>query len=108
VYGKNIRITKNDFVGGTSGNFPSVHEGVITPVPEGDTHEFLQDKTVIGTFLGSDTINDIAVVITKNDNKLIVWRAKINNDPGQNEECTEGFTRWWECALKNDEYGKIV
>lgn len=108
VYGKNIRITKNDFVGGTSGNFPSVHEGVITPVPEGDTHEFLQDKTVIGTFLGSDTINDIAVVITKNDNKLIVWRAKINNDPGQNEEYTEGFTKWWECALKNDEYGKIV
>ena len=62
VYGKNIRITKNDFVGGTSGNFPSVHEGVITPVPKGDTYEFLQDKTVIGTFLGSDTINDIAVV----------------------------------------------
>ena len=108
VYGKNIRITKNDFVGGTSGNFPSVHEGVITPVPEGDIYEFLQDKTVIGTFLGSDTINDIAVVITKNDNKLIVWRAKINNNPDQNEEYTEGFTRWWQCQLKDGEQDKII
>ena len=109
VYGKNIRITKNDFVGGTSGNFPSVHEGVITPVPEGDNCPFDIGSNVTGEFLGSDTINDIAVVITKETpNNLTVWRAKIINDPTNGNPYTDGFEKWWWCQLKDGEYDKII
>lgn len=109
VYGENIRITKNDFVGGTSGNFPSVHEGVITPVPKGDDCPFNIDSNVTGEFLGSDTINDIAVVITKETpNKLTVWRAKIINDQTNGDPYTDGFQKWWQCQLKDGEYEKII
>lgn len=108
VFGKNIRITKNDFIGGTSGNFPAVHEGVITPVPKGNKNTF---GAVNGMFLGSDTINDIAVVITKwnieGKSCLVVWRAKIDND-SENNRYTAGFTRWWYCKLNDAEKDNIV
>ena len=35
VFGQNIRITKNQLLGGDS-DFSSVHEGIIAPVVQGD------------------------------------------------------------------------
>ncbi len=98
VYGKNIRITKNDFIKGNidDNNFSSVHEGIVSPLPKGVDCTF---DNVEGDFLGSDSINNIAVVITKRSgNKLIVYRAEIDNEPEGDTKYTTGFQEWWSCT----------
>lgn len=101
VYAENIRITKNDSINNSStNNFSSVHEGAVTPVPKGVSEEH---KGVDGDFLGSDSIGDIAVVITKYNNELRVYRAKINNNPVGQDTYTSGFTLWWYCDIQNVE-----
>lgn len=109
VYAKNVRITKNDSINNSStNNFSSVHEGAVTPVPAGI--EEMHNNGVVGRFLGSDSIGEIAVVVTINDNnQLCVYRAKINNNPGINDQTeqpnpyTSGFTLWWYCDIHEKE-----
>ena len=109
VYAKNVRITKNDSINNSStNNFSSVHEGAVTPVPVGI--EEMHNNGVVGRFLGSDSIGEIAVVVTINDNdQLCVYRAKINNNPGINDQTeqpnpyTAGFTLWWYCNIHEKE-----
>ena len=97
VYGKNIRITKNDFIEGSinDNNFSSLHEGIVSPLPEGAVCNF---TNVQGTFLASDSINNIAVVITKSNNRLFVYKAIINND-ATDQQYTDGFVLWWSCVI---------
>jgi hypothetical protein len=47
-------------------------------------------------FLGSDSINDIAVVITKTENILHVYKAVIDN---KDSVYTKGFKDWWSCDI---------
>lgn len=109
VYAKNVRITKNDSINNSStNNFSSVHEGAVTPVPAGVEEK--HNNGVVGRFLGSDSIGEIAVVVTINDNnQLCVYRAKINNNPGINDQTeqpnlyTAGFTLWWSCNIHEEE-----
>lgn len=109
VYAKNVRITKNDSINNSStNNFSSVHEGAVTPVPAGI--EEMHNNGVVGRFLGSDSIGEIAVVVTINDDhQLCVYRAKINNNPGINDQTeqpnpyTAGFTLWWSCNIHEEE-----
>lgn len=105
VYAKNVRITKNDSINNSStNNFSSVHEGAVTPVPKGVSEEHNEEGYVVdGDFLGSDSIGDIAVVITKYNNELRVYRAKINNNPVGQNTYTSGFTLWWHCDIQNVE-----
>lgn len=102
VYAENVRITKNDSINNSStNNFSSVHEGAVTPVPKGVSEE--HNNGVDGDFLGSDSIGDIAVVITKYNNELRVYRAKINNNPVEQNTYTSGFTLWWYCDIQDVE-----
>lgn len=92
VFGKNIRVTKNDFVGGTSGDVASLHEGVITPVSAG---KVLQYNNLVynngETFLASDSIGDIAVVVTYGNHKLNVYKYTFNNNT---DEVTHNW-KWY-------------
>jgi hypothetical protein len=72
-----------------------LHEGIVSPLPEGAVCNFTD---VPGTFLASDSINNIAVVITKSNNRLFVYRAIIDND-ATNQQYTDGFVLWWSCVI---------
>lgn len=98
VYGKNVRITKNDFIEGdiNGNNFSSVHEGIVSPLPKGDICQFTEGDDIEGVFLGSDSINDIAVVITKTENTLHVYKAVVDNKASV---YTKGFEDWWSCDI---------
>lgn len=78
VFGKNIRITKNDFVGGTSGDVASLHEGVITPIPEEEKPAVSAGK-YDGEYLASGSIDDIVVVITYKEGRLFIYRCKLTD-----------------------------
>jgi hypothetical protein len=73
-------------------------------VPKGVSEEHNEEGYVVdGDFLGSDSIGDIAVVITKYNNELRVYRAKINNNPVGQNTYTSGFTLWWHCDIQDVE-----
>ena len=92
VFGKNIRITKNDFVGGTSGDVASLHEGAITPVPRvkpqyAPVYQNDENPANGVKFLASDSIGNIAVIVvyvhSESEHKLKVFKWVYNEDTAQ-------------------------
>jgi len=81
VFGKNIRITKNDFVGGVEENTASLREGAVTPVPYG---LIINNPTAFATngetLLAVDSINNIAVVITYGTGYLNIYKYTFDED----------------------------
>lgn len=88
VFGKNVRITKNEFLGGglSATNHSSLHEGAITPVPFGKEIHPINERNEIqqvkedGKFLALDTIGNFSVIVRyDNTNQvLLVYRYTIN------------------------------
>lgn len=99
VFGQNIRITKNQLLGG-SGDYSSLHEGIITPVVQGadvvdillnepsfEGKKILSVKTVdnIGVIVcnteGSGDINIYRFIIDESENELkelrLLWSSVI-------------------------------
>lgn len=84
VFGKNIRITKNQSLGG-SADYSSVHEGIVAPVLRGvsvtnGTFDF-GDSNKQYKILYINTVDDLGVIIaTKVDDTktILVYRFKIN------------------------------
>lgn len=99
TYAKNIRITKNQLIGDIKGDYSSVHEGIVTPVHSGIDINIPKD----GSFdkddiiLASDTVDNLGVIITKNNKKLKVYRFEIINDK------VESFTK----HLETQKYPEI-
>ena len=78
VYGQNIRITKNQLIGGAS-DYSSLHEGIVTPVidgiePSGEQFSIGNGKRVLNIC----TVGNLGVVITTNGTDMFVYRFKIN------------------------------
>ena len=95
VYGQNIRITKNQLIGGAS-DYSSLHEGIVTPVIDGvkPSGEF-----GIGAgqrILNICTVGQLGVVITTDDphvdgekDDIYVYRFKIDEVENHIGECQE-------------------
>lgn len=75
TYGKNIRITKNQMLGGAS-DYSTIHEGIIAPIPSG----VIKDKVEQFTYevLATGSIDDISVIVCSNSNNdLIVYKLSV-------------------------------
>ena len=91
VYGKNIRITKNQSIGG-HGDYSSLHEGIVAPVPSGinvQIEQQLPEQKII--YAGS--IERIVVVITNTigENDINVYRFILNEETNE----VESFINMW-------------
>lgn len=94
VFGQNIRITKNQSLGG-SADYSSVHEGIVSPVLYGDVAGFFSTDEPCN-ILSIKTIDDIGVVILNptGSGDIRVYRFKINNETN---EITDQFRKIWTC-----------
>lgn len=80
VYAKNVRITKNQLLGGAN-DYSSLHEGIVTPVHDG-VEPLLEDELKLsGTdqhILNICTVDQLGTLITADDNDMYVYRFKID------------------------------
>ena len=85
VFGKNVRITKNQSLGGTS-DYSTLQEGIITPVPAGKEALSIAQTTIGNneTILAVKSVEDLAVIISVdgNDNLVVRKLTGIENEPG--------------------------
>ena len=98
VYGQNVRITKNQLLGG-AGDYSTVHEGIITPVPSGmdiDMSQFT-DYSNNGEqeILAVDSVDDLGTIITTNGTNLIVYRIVIKDDVVESFIQAYKFSGFW-------------
>lgn len=90
TFGKNIRITKNQLIGDETGDYSSVHEGIITPVYAGykvpgiEDEEWLKDQEI----LACDTVGNLGVIVTK-ECKEDAWRLNIHRFKLEDDDITE-------------------
>lgn len=118
VFGKNIRITKNNLLKGdiNDTNYSSVHEGVVTPVPSGKEVFMSSDMFSLTKerYLGSDSIGDIGVIITLEEVQtdedttltlLNVYKTTIDTKTNEVSKPTE----WWsgDVSEKSEEFATI-
>lgn len=118
VFGKNIRITKNNLLKGdiNDTNYSSVHEGIVTPVPSGKEVFMSSDMFSLTKerYLGSDSIGDIGVIITLEEVQtdedttltlLNVYKTTIDTKTNNVSEPTE----WWsgDVSEKSEEFATI-
>ena len=70
TFGQNIRITKNQSLGGVTGDFSSLHEGIVAPVPVGinanrngsfNCIDFDPEEKILAV----DSIDNICIIVTK-------------------------------------------
>lgn len=84
TYAKNIRITKNQLIGDTTEDYSSVHEGIVTPVYNGFTIGTSDDDNIVidisGPILGTATLDNIGIVVVKYENRLCLYKFKIEDD----------------------------
>ena len=89
TYGQNIRITKNQMLGGAS-DYSTIREGVISPVPVGrDTEPFVFRTNNIGQdpkIIATESIDNISIIICSDErNDLIVFKidpdSPTDDDP---------------------------
>lgn len=76
VFGKNVRITRNQNIGDSSSPI-STHEGIITPVPAG---EYINDFDIEGDIIYTGSVDRMAIVITKGGTDMMIYRAYIKED----------------------------
>ena len=84
VFGKNIRITKNQLIGEDQQDYSSLHEGAITPVFSGIPVDADYSGNIQGHVVASDTVDRIGVIVTKDDaSTLYVYRFELNEETNQ-------------------------
>ena len=99
VYGQNVRITKNQLLGG-AGDYSTVHEGIITPVPSGmdiDISQLTSKYSDNGEqeILAVDSVDDLGTIITTNGTALIVYRIVIKDDVVESFIQAYKFSEFW-------------
>lgn len=76
TFAKNIRITKNQLLGGAS-DYSSVREGIVAPVPDG-IQTFIK-KEFDDDILSVKCVDRLCIIVTKNDGgDLNVYRTHID------------------------------
>ena len=90
VFGQNIRITKNQLLGG-SGDYSSLHEGIVTPVVRGVSvvdnlveHPDFSGKKILSV----RTVDRLGVIVcnTIGGKNIEIYRFKIDETTNQLEE----------------------
>ena len=96
VFGQNIRITKNQSLGGYT-DYSSLHEGIVTPVPSGlDVVKSSNISSLSGKrILYVGTIDRLGVIITTtgNNNDMDVYRFVLNEETNTLESF-ENLVHW--------------
>lgn len=77
IYGQNIRITKNQLLS-SSGDYSSVHEGIVTPVPSGVDLSSLSLNVPNQRIIAVCSVDQIAIVVTTNGIDLYVWKFTVD------------------------------
>ena len=77
IYGQNIRITKNQLLS-SSGDYSSVHEGIVTPVPSGVDLSSLSLNVPNQRIIAVCSVDQIAIVVTTNGSDLYVWKFTVD------------------------------
>ena len=90
VFGQNIRITKNQLIGGAS-DYSSLHEGIVTPVIDGIKPSGMFGIDAEQRILNICTIDRLGVVITTDGTDMFVYRFQINEE---GNEITEFIKIW--------------
>lgn len=89
TFGQNVRITKNQFLGGKN-DYASVHEGIITPVPAG------LDTALIGihegTILAVKSIDNISIIITSSGRSMSIYRFDLDENTN---DVTKNYGQIW-------------
>lgn len=101
VYGRNVRITKNTLIGKRDSSTDSYfysQEGAISPVYSGRNIGSIKMDGSYET-LAVKSIDDIAVIIARQSNKLVVFRFKIIDDNIVYE--SETLTPWWSADISD-------
>ena len=76
TFAKNIRITKNQLLGGAS-DYSSVREGIVAPVPDG-IQTFIKEE-FDDDILSVKCVDRLCIIVTKNgDGDLNVYRTHID------------------------------
>lgn len=89
VFGYNVRTTKNQFLGDKD-DYASVHEGIITPVPEGLHLDSIEEN--IGKILAVKSVDRMGIIITSVDTTMRVYRLYLD----ERDNSLTGFTKLWE------------
>lgn len=76
VYGKNIRITKNQQLGGYN-DYATQHEGIVTPVLNGI---YAGSVGIEGDILAVDSVDRLCTIVTKYNKGISVYRIFINEE----------------------------
>jgi len=98
VFGYNVRTTKNQFLGDKD-DYASVHEGIITPVPEGLHLDSIEEN--IGKILAVKSVDQMGIIITSVDTTMRVYRLYLDE---RNNEITD-FAKLWEGTVWKE--GKV-
>lgn len=110
TFGQNIRITKNQSLGGVTGDFSSLHEGIVAPVPVGinanrngsfNCIDFDSEEKILAV----DSIDNICIIVTSLNNSLRVHRIKINEIENTVQKLSRRFNSvMWEVENFWDTY----
>ena len=96
TYGKNIRITKNQMLGGAS-DYSTIHEGIIAPIPSGVVIGNKIEDVPSHEVLATGSIDEISVIVCSNSNNdLIVYKLSVTANPIKVDtvwECPGYFTK---------------
>ena len=80
TFAQNVRITKNQFLGGKN-DYASVHEGIITPVPAG---LYVNKITADGSkILAVKSVDNICIVITGSSSYMYIYRFDLDENANQ-------------------------
>lgn len=90
IFGQNIRITKNQFLGG-SNDYSSVHEGIVTPVPVGTDITKKQNVNIVGNIISVQSIERLGVIVTAEGKNMHVYKIEVDE---RTNECTK-FKQIW-------------
>ena len=82
TFAQNVRITKNQFLGGKD-DYASVHEGIIAPVPSGLNINELEENAEklgvdVGKILAVKSVDNIAIVITRKIDSMYIYRFDLD------------------------------
>ena len=95
TYGKNIRITKNQMLGGAS-DYSTIHEGIIAPIPSGVVIGNKIKDVPIHEVLATGSIDEISVIVCAVDDKIVVYKISVTANPIDVDtvwECPGYFTK---------------
>ena len=89
TFAQNVRITKNQFLGGKD-DYASVHEGIIAPIPSGLDLSSLGSN--VGRILAVKSIDNIAILVTVKGTSMYIYRFDLDETTNQ---VTSGIREIW-------------